>query len=111
MVIVGRIATAFGGGRNAGEGQFLWPHRPPIIGHYQTLQTMVIVGRIALPLGTWTKAVGAGGTIGTDRAMHHLIPFLSEPCRPWLSWVGLHCLWGVDAMPVMANFFGLADLR
>src|SRR5215471_1073855 len=19
-----------------------------------------------------------------------------EPCRPWLSWVGLHCLWGVD---------------
>ena len=79
MVIVGRIATAFGGGRNAGEGQFLWPRRPPIIGHYQTLQTMVIVGRIALPLGTWTKAVGAGGTIGTDRAMHHLIPFLSNP--------------------------------
>src|SRR5215469_1450387 len=42
-----------------------------IIGHYRTLQTMVIVGRIALPLGAWTKAVGAGGTIGTDRAMHH----------------------------------------
>ena len=20
-----------------------------------------------------------------------------EPCRPWLSWVGLDCLWGVDA--------------
>ena len=32
---------------------------------------MVIVGRIALPLGTCTKAVGAGGTIGTDSAMHH----------------------------------------
>ena len=87
---------------------------------------------------------------------------LSNPadlCRPWLSWVGFYCLWGVDAfrtecheahplkgnsvfsereallkcterfgpnlvaatginakdlndaMPVMANFFGLADLR
>jgi ISXO2-like transposase domain len=20
-----------------------------------------------------------------------------EPCRPWLSWVGFYCLWGVDA--------------
>jgi len=29
------------------------------------------LGRIALPLGAWTKAVGAGGTIGTDSAMHH----------------------------------------
>ena len=71
MVIVGRIALPLGRGRNAGDGQFLWPRRPPIIGHYRTLQTMVIVGRIALPLGAWTKAVGAGGTIGTDRAMHH----------------------------------------
>ena len=87
MVIVGRIATAFGGGRNAGEGQFLWPRRPPIIGHYQTLQTMVIVGRIALPLGTWTKAVGAGGTIFARR----LFPSY-RTLWTMLSWVGLHCL-------------------
>ena len=32
--------------------------------YYRTLQTMVIVGRIALPLGRGRKAVGAGGTIG-----------------------------------------------
>src|SRR5262245_58012495 len=96
MVIVGRIATAFGGGRNAGEGQFLWPRRPPIIGHYQTLQTMVIVGRIALPLGTWTKAVGAGGTDWHRPRDASSYSLLIEPCRPWLSWVGLHCLWGVD---------------
>src|SRR5262245_14984155 len=78
-------ATAFGGGRNAGEGQFLWPRRPPIIGHYQTLQTMVIVGRIALPLGTWTKAVGAGGTIFARR----LFPSY-RTLWTMLSWVGLH---------------------
>src|SRR5262252_377129 len=71
MVIVGRIALPLGRGRNAGDGQFLWPRRAPIIGHYRTLHTMVIFGRIALPLWAWTKAVGAGGTIGTDRAMHH----------------------------------------
>ena len=64
MVIVGRIALPLGRGRNAGDGQFLWPRRPPINRRYRTLQTMVIVGRIALPLGAWTKAVGAGGTIG-----------------------------------------------
>src|SRR5215831_232443 len=56
MVIVGRIALPLGRGRNAGDGQFLWPRRPPIIGHYQTLQTMVIVGRIALPLGRGRNA-------------------------------------------------------
>src|SRR5215470_5091888 len=50
-VIVGRIALPLGRGRNAGDGQFLWPRRPPVIGHYQTLQTMIIVGRIALPFG------------------------------------------------------------
>ena len=64
MVIVGRIALPLGRGRNAGDGQFLWPRRPPIIGHYRTLQTMVIVSRITLPLGRGRKAVGAGGTIG-----------------------------------------------
>jgi len=41
------------------RGQFLWPRRPPIIGIYRTLQTMV-----ALPLGRGRKAVGAGGAIG-----------------------------------------------
>src|SRR5215470_4221319 len=29
---------------------------------------------------------------------------ITEPCRPWLSWVGLHCLWGgrkaVGALPI-----------
>src|SRR5215471_6133987 len=49
MVIVGRIALPLGRGRNAGDGQFLWPRRAPIIGHYRTLHTMVIFGRIALP--------------------------------------------------------------
>src|SRR5215470_1660453 len=39
------------------------------------------------------------------------ISSIIEPCRPWLSWVGLHCLWGVDAMPVMANFFGIEPCR
>jgi len=36
---------------------------PPINQHYRTLQTVVIVGRIALPLGRGRKAVGARGTI------------------------------------------------
>jgi hypothetical protein len=33
---------------------------------------------------------------GSDRRHRRAITGIIEPCRPWLSWVGLHCLWGMD---------------
>ena len=68
---------------NAGDDQFLWPRRPPIIGKYRTLQTMVIVGRIAPPLGAWTE--GCRCRWYDIRAP--LIPFLcGSDCTDFGAW-------------------------
>ena len=49
----------------------------------------------AFPVHFWCTFCGASTPDNQTRQAS--ITNIVEPCRPSLSWVGLHCLWGVDA--------------
>src|SRR5215472_3541983 len=49
----------------------------------------------AFPVHFW--CIFCGGSTTDSQARQASITNIVEPCRPSLSWVGFHCLWGVDA--------------